>query len=438
MSDTGEFKICGIIGAAGDLNAKHEQAMRTLLILDSLRGEDSTGIVCVPKFNNGVKVAKQTGDPFQLFDHKTYDKAMLGTQRAIIGHNRYATTGVISRNNAHPFEHETCVGVHNGTLKTKYLLADPGNYQVDSDNIYHHIDKHGLHDALKYMDGAWALVWWDKEVDSINFLRNKERPLMMCWSKDAKCLFWASESWMLRVALGRHGIEHQEVFEMESDIHYEIMIDRNGIMGKPRMSNAPSTYKPYVAPINLVPNKPATQMTVVPPVKKEEPAPATPKKPEMPDASYLSTKECCIETISVNIDDHGSNYIACFDPNKEYVEVRLYAKPRDPIWKLVGCEIVANISGHGCTGGGRMYYKVSPHDFHIIVPAETEEEPEETVASHTGRLITESEFRKTYSGCDWCSQPLDFGARNRFTTGGQCICEDCVRVPAVLEAVNLI
>lgn len=434
MSDIGAFTICGIIGMAGDLSAKHEQAVRTLLILDSLRGEDSTGVVAVSKFGHNVKIAKQVGDPFQLFEHKSYDKTFQGTQRAIIGHNRYATTGVINRNNAHPFDHETCVGVHNGTLKTKYLLANPGNYQVDSDNIYHHIDRHGLKDALKYMDGAWTLVWWDKDNESINFLRNKERPLIMAWSKDGKALFWASEAWMLYAALQRHGLEYQDFFELATDVHMEIAIDKAGVMSKPRLSNAPST---YVAPVYH--NTPH----VVP--KKEDPAAATVKKSTAvttvaPEAAYICAKQRSIETLGVNKDEHGSDYISCFDPLKEYFEIRLYAKPKDPVWELIGCDIIANISGFGASGKtpGRGYYKVSPHDFRIVVPAETEEEPEETITSHNGKLITETEFHKEYRGCAWCNQPLEFLSRNRYTTGGECVCEECSKNKEVLEYVNII
>lgn len=428
--------MCGIVGMAGDLNAKHEQAVRTLLILDSLRGEHSTGVVCVPKYGSLPKVAKQVGDPFQLFDHKSYDKAMMGTQRAIIGHNRYATTGAVNRNNAHPFEHESCVGVHNGTLHTKYLLADPQQYQVDSDNIYHHIDKHGLKDALKYMGGAWTLVWWDKENESINFLRNKERPLQMCWSKDGKSLFWASERWMLYAALGRHGIEYQDIFEMEEDVHFEILIDKNGVMSKPRLTNAPSTYKAAVYVTHTPP-------AVVP--KKEDPATAPVKKLNPPttvgpEASYISAKQRTIETLGINKDEHGSSYISCFDSQREYFEIRLYAKPKDPVWELIGCDLIANISGFGASGKtpGRGYYKVSPHDFRVIAPVETPDEPEDTITNHRGNLITEAQFRKEYHSCEWCSSALVFGAANRFTTGGQCVCEGCSKDKEVQEYVNFI
>ena len=82
-----------------------EKVLRTLLILDSLRGEDSTGIASIKKVGGDVIVAKSLGDPYQLFDSKSFDRALKASSKAIIGHNRYATTGAILTKNAHPFDH---------------------------------------------------------------------------------------------------------------------------------------------------------------------------------------------------------------------------------------------------------------------------------------------------------------------------------------------
>lgn len=433
--------MCGIIGCAGDLNVTHEKAMRTMLILDAVRGEDSTGIAVIGKAMGNVKIAKQVGDPFQLFDHKSFDKAFTGVQKAIIGHNRYATTGSINRQNAHPFENASVVGVHNGTLKSKWRLADAKDYVVDSENIYHHIDKYGLKDALQFMEGAWALVWWDKENGSINFLRNKERPLYMAWSKDVKVLYWASEPWMLYASLGRHNLDHQDIFQLDEDIHYSIQIDDKGIMSKPVQRAAPSTFvAPPPAPHYNYTKPPHIPNNVVE-IKKEEPAPATVKKlTEEPrcDMSYLSeAKPRSIETTDVLTDVHGSKYIPCFDPLEPYKEIRLYAKPRDAIWNLLGCDIIGTITGwnaagrSGAEGGG--YYKVDVHSFKIVAP----DEEEHTIIGPDGKFLNKEQFEKKYQQCDFCNDNLTFGQANRFTTAGECLCEGCSVDKAVLEVVNL-
>jgi len=181
--------MCGLVGVAGEVNITAEKAFRNLLILDSLRGEDSTGIASIKKVDGNVLVAKALGDPFQLFDTKVFDRAVRGTSKAILGHNRYATTGAVTARNAHPFEFNSLVGVHNGTLTNKWSLEDHKDFSVDSENLYHHIEKKGLRNAMDVANGAWALVWWDKIEETLNFLRNKERPLFFCYNESNTSLF---------------------------------------------------------------------------------------------------------------------------------------------------------------------------------------------------------------------------------------------------------
>ncbi len=95
--------MCGLVGCAGILDFASEKAFRNLLILDSLRGEDSTGIASVKKNSEDVTVVKAVGDPFRLFETRRFDKVMAQGNRVLIGHNRYATTGSVSASNAHPF-----------------------------------------------------------------------------------------------------------------------------------------------------------------------------------------------------------------------------------------------------------------------------------------------------------------------------------------------
>jgi glucosamine 6-phosphate synthetase-like amidotransferase/phosphosugar isomerase protein len=148
---------------AGGLTANLDKVFKTLLILDSLRGEDSTGALLVSRFDGKATVAKQLGDPFCLFNDHKFDTAFRKINRVMLGHNRFATSGGVSKVSAHPFENASLVGVHNGTLINKHKLEDSSDFKVDSENLYHHIDKLGLDSALQVMEGAWALVWWNKK-----------------------------------------------------------------------------------------------------------------------------------------------------------------------------------------------------------------------------------------------------------------------------------
>ena len=94
--------MCGIVAVFGDISIKVEQAFKQMLIMDSVRGLDSTGVAVIDR-NGDVSVIKEVGNPFYLLDSDLFDKAMRGSHKGLIGHNRAATTGKILRKNAHPF-----------------------------------------------------------------------------------------------------------------------------------------------------------------------------------------------------------------------------------------------------------------------------------------------------------------------------------------------
>jgi glucosamine 6-phosphate synthetase-like amidotransferase/phosphosugar isomerase protein len=346
--------MCGIVGMAGDLNATHEKAMKTLLILDALRGVDSTGVVYIGKSSNDVKLAKQIGVPYELFDHKSFEKATSGLQKVMIGHNRAATSGAITRQNAHPFDLGPIVGVHNGVVRNKHVLADAGDFRVDSENLYHHILKHGIEDALSKIDAAYALVWWDKKEETINFLRNKDRPLYWASSVDTKgeidgkCIFWASEAWMLNVALSRENIAISKPEMLTVDMHFSMKVENGGKLGKAVAKKAEHTFRPATSSYGYQGNnyhysrydeynerqaqhqqsaaQTQSQGTQTPPAAAATPSstnnviPLTgPKKVEEDegkafDRFYIKRKNVLYEVMEACTDQDNVVFLPCFDP----------------------------------------------------------------------------------------------------------------------------
>ena len=62
----------------------HEKAFRDLLVFDSIRGEDSTGVLSVA--GNGEAItSKVVGDPFELFRYHPYVESMKRNNKVLIG-----------------------------------------------------------------------------------------------------------------------------------------------------------------------------------------------------------------------------------------------------------------------------------------------------------------------------------------------------------------
>lgn len=251
--------MCGLVGIAGDLALKDEATMKRLLLFDFLRGTDSTGLASI-RTNGDVKIAKLAVDPITLFDHEKFKQALSGSNSYVLmGHNRAATRGGTNNYNAHPFHYGHIVGAHNGTLDTKSWdaleKALDEKFAVDSQALIAAIAKFGVKEAIGMCTegkdsttGAWSLTWFDEHEGTLNFLRNKHRPMWFAWEKDFKRLFWASEWWMIDAAIRSSGAyelyaegkEGFKYFPTEENVHLKFDIgawmNNGGKKPKPKVA----------------------------------------------------------------------------------------------------------------------------------------------------------------------------------------------------------
>lgn len=186
---------------------------------DYFRGPDSTGLASI-RAEGVVKIAKIASHPLDLFDSKKFVDALSGFHsKALIGHNRLATKGVVNAVNAHPYQFGHIVGAHNGTLDhsswSALEKAIDEKFDVDSQAIFAAIAKIGIEETVKLLQGAWALVWYDLNENTLNFLRNKERPFWYSYSKEFDRVIWASE-WPIIDASLKLSPQTFELYEQEN------------------------------------------------------------------------------------------------------------------------------------------------------------------------------------------------------------------------------
>lgn len=433
--------MCGHVGCIGPITSVEEKIVQQLLIFDSVRGIDSTGIAVVPR-NDEVRIAKQVGDPFQLFDTKHYSKALQGLHRGIIGHNRYATQGSVNRRNAHPFEFDTLVGAHNGTLNTKYKLEDASSFTVDSENLFHHINKKGLKDALQYMGGAWALVWWDKVNETMNFLRNKERTLYYSVTEGAKHVFWASEAWMLTSALSRNNVVHSDPIPFTEDMHYAFSVSNTGEVGKARVSHAPSTYTapvyyPYQGGWNRDKSSNDNSNKKEEDKSKKNGVVHLIANQKNSTHGYSNSKNVRLELLDSSIDANGGRYFSCFDESMPSVQIRFYYNQREITApdRMLGEQIIADIGSLSSDG---KYYKVVQSSVKWEdSPFDMDDDPETLYEGHDGRMLSMSDWVTQYGDCVWCSGAVLPTETHQLTTEGHAVCQHCIDNEEVKQYVKI-
>lgn len=246
---------------AGSFDYKAKDLLKNLMVLASLRGAHSTGLLSIEIAKNSYSLTKCVGSPYDLFEKADFDKvASTSFQNVFIAHGRHATQGAITKANAHPFEAGPILGAHNGTLSNKDQLPCKDKYGTDSETLFNAINESGLEATIKKAKGAWALTWFDGDDGTLNFLRNDQRTLYYCFSSDKNKIFWASETWMLMAMMARHGIEVWRepkedgslgfsYFSFDKDHHYQFEVPTTAsgevrLVSKKEVKEGPEPQKP--------------------------------------------------------------------------------------------------------------------------------------------------------------------------------------------------
>ena len=227
--------MCGIVGvitAAMNGFAHDElQAFKDLLVVDTLRGYDSTGVFGVSNRGNvGILKAAITGPQFvNTTEYDNFTKDLYREGQFLVGHNRFATRGSVSDKNAHPFwVDDKIVLVQNGTYKGSHKHHK--DTEVDTEAIAHVISENAdVEKALKKINAAYALVWYNTENHTLHMIRNSERPLYHVDTKAGAVMF-ASEMEFLMLAASRNNIGLKELPSLiEEDTLYTYELDKEAV-----------------------------------------------------------------------------------------------------------------------------------------------------------------------------------------------------------------
>lgn len=222
--------ICGLVGVLSqNLTDQHRRSFFQNLVFDTVRGEDSTGIAIVKdifsdKAGMTVDIYKSLGTPSELFrTHPMAKQLSFAGGQIFMGHNRAATQGAVTVQNAHPFEFQNIIGMHNGTVAkwALYKFAGHKAYDVDSQIILNELETRSIKEVWADLDGAATLAWLDKRDKTLNFIRNHERPLWFTPSEDENSMFWSSEPMFARMGAIRSGIKLKDSFEAKVNNHYQ-------------------------------------------------------------------------------------------------------------------------------------------------------------------------------------------------------------------------
>ena len=445
--------MCGIVGAAGDLTPKVIDAFKDLLVMDSLRGVHSTGMISV-SWNKDVDIFKRAMNPFDFLSMKQTDNLLTGRKVALIGHNRYATKGKINHINAHPFEHEHICGVHNGSLRNVYSLDEGNKFEVDSDALIYNICKNGIKDVYSKLDGSACIVWHDSRDGTLNMIRNAERPMFYAFANDGKALLWASEYFMLKAALTRNALKHTDVIDLP--VHTHVSFKLNHTYNHPTPVECPtetplSHYVPSVIHQVKTLNRGTYSNIMSRKEKKTYSAGSSSSVLKENNYNYDTPVEFILyeelengNLLGSTIDSVGMEIVVhCTDAKvgNELLAFNGYFSA-----KLTGYYGKSPTYPKGAlsTSHNNVIKKVWCADTDLpTCDVETfnkliEENSCAVIKDHRGNVLTEKEFNERYHYCSWCSDSLDVNDMRSavIISHTEAVCGYCAKTDDVKEILS--
>lgn len=307
--------MCGITGMFNTSKKTYirnaDKALLDMMWANQLRGVHGAGIF-IQRKNGDTGVLRVAANFEYLATDKAFKKVEnnLDSMSVVINHNRWATQGKIDNAHTHPFVEGPITLVHNGSLS---YYPKNAKTLMDSHAITQMLAEGSVQDMVNDVMGAYSLVWKDKRDNTINFLRNEERPMWFVPIKDEDgSFFFGSEPYMIKMAMARHGLSWVEDGVKSTPVHTHLKFTVGNPVPEVAEVKKPSSGKSgtktskhtsrtsdtaeatplrevmsekWALEHKVIKNEPAVDFEVV-----EVPQPKKPSPPELPSYTSVNTR----------------------------------------------------------------------------------------------------------------------------------------------------
>lgn len=434
-----------------------------MLKMDTIRGPHSTGIFRVGAYNKDIQhLIKDVGTPWDLINKHGKDYRNGGTTNVagcfslVMGHNRWATVGKVTPDNAHPFDADNIVGAHNGTISGWHLgkLDDNDKFETDSECIMHNINKHGVKETIGKIDGAWALVYYDDKEHTVNFLRNKERPMYTAWHKNGKKMYYSSDKDILLFAANRYKIDLQgEPVSMPVDTLHTFKLNDVNNFSKDRLVT--ETIKGWTPP----PIKYKTTSNVIFSGGGKPTENFTKGSLEERTKFWVEriNKDEIFYVVGDNFikDEQGKFYIPA-KTSLGATDIRIYTDSKSEVYDIlndINTSLFKGTIKKVKQRAGNIYLLLDMRTINaygrytgVFSQIMRDEVSDKTVSKDTGMakgykdvLLTYSEFQNaTRKGCLWCGSGVLYQDHEhlKWLAKDEFVCESCKSIPDVEEYIQ--
>lgn len=227
--------MCGIVGVTtGMLSSREAEIFEDLMVVSNLRGATGAGVAGIAESGTHYH-CKTIHDGIAIQRSKAYNQmtSFVGVNKCntLIGHTRAPTRGGTEITAVHPHtsEDNRIIGVHNGTMNS---VAGQTLTWKDSDSkaLIQSIATQGIRKTIETSSGAYAIVWYDSDERTLNFIRNSQRPLWFAKVAGGYTMYWASERAFLELVLRRKSFASQSItyIELPENTHVTFDLTKRG------------------------------------------------------------------------------------------------------------------------------------------------------------------------------------------------------------------